>query len=369
MLLLKNAELPFPENKKMQTLSEIEFEEVSGRDGNLGLITLTRPQALNALNQPMINALHQQLTEWESANHIKAVVIRAAEGRAFCAGGDVRSVYERKLKHDSNLTNFFRDEYTLNRCIHDYEKPYIALIDGIIMGGGAGISIHGSHRVASDRMLFAMPETAIGFYPDVGMTYILARLPHQIGYYLGLTGARILLSDCIATGLIDHHVKGDRFPDLIYALADTSFDVDEHETITNVIKSFSVPAENSTLLQQSDVIEKCFSEKTIEKIIHALENTGDNKWNEVASLLKTKSPTSLKVTLHALQEAENLDFDEAIQMEFRLSSQFLQGHDFFEGVRAVLIDKDQTPHWKPATLKEVTADSIKKYFEPLEMEL
>lgn len=353
----------------MQTLSEIEFEEVSGRDGNLGLITLTRQQALNALNQPMINAIHQQLNEWESANHIKAVVIRAAEGRAFCAGGDVRSVYERKLNRDSNLADFFRDEYTLNRCIHDYSKPYIALIDGITMGGGAGISVHASHRVASDRLLFAMPETAIGFYPDVGTTYILARLPHKIGYYLALTGARISLDDCIAAGLIDHHVKSEQFPDLIYALADTSFEVDEHETVTNIIKTFSIPAENSTLLQQSDVIEKCFSEKTIEKIIKALEDMSDNRCNEIVSILKTKSPTSLKVTLRALQEAENLDFDEAIQMEFRLTNQFLQGHDFFEGIRAVLIDKDQTPHWKPATLKEVTTASIKKYFESLEMEL
>jgi enoyl-CoA hydratase len=194
-------------------------------------------------------------------------------------------------------------------------------------------------------------------------------LPHKIGYYLGLTGARISLNDCIAIGLIDHHVKSEQFPDLIYALADTSFEMDEHETITNVIKTFSVPAENSTLLQQSEVIENCFSEKTIEKMIHALENTGDNKWNEVASILKTKSPTSLKVTLHALQEAENLDFDDAIQMEFRISRQFLQGHDFFEGIRAVLIDKDQTPHWKPETLKEVTKASIDKYFEPVEVEL
>jgi len=353
----------------MQTLSEIEFEEVSGRDGQLGLITLTRPQALNALNQTMIQTMYQQLNDWEGANHIKAVVIRAAEGRAFCAGGDVRSVYERKLKHDSNLANFFRDEYTLNRCIHDYQKPYIALIDGITMGGGAGISVHGSHRVASDRLIFAMPETAIGFYPDVGTTYILARLPHKIGYYLGLTGARISLSDCIATGLIDHYVKSEQFPELIYALADTSFDVNEHETITNIIKTFSVPAENSTLLKQREIIENCFSEKTIEKIIKALEDTSDHKWKEVASSLRTKSPTSLKVTLRALQEAENLDFDEAIQMEFRLSNQFLQGHDFFEGIRAVLIDKDQTPHWKPATLKEVTTASIKKYFEPIEMEL
>jgi len=353
----------------MQNISEIAFEEVSGRDGNLGLITLTRQQVLNALNQKMINALDQQLAEWEMANHIKAVVIRAAEGRAFCAGGDVRSVYERKLENDPKLTEFFRDEYRLNRRIHNYPKPYIALINGIAMGGGVGISVHASHRIATDRLLFAMPETGIGFYPDVGTTYVLSRLPHKIGYYLGLSGARISLSDCAAAGLIDYFVKAEQFPELIYALADTPFENDERATVTQVIKKFSVPMENSTLLHQSEIIEKCFSEKTVEKIIHALNHHSNSWCKEVATQLETKSPTSLKVTLHALQKAAELDFNEAIQMEFRLTSHFLEGNDFFEGIRAVLVDKDQSPHWQPATLAEVTTTIVKKYFVPLEMEL
>lgn len=352
----------------MQSISEIEFEEVSGRGGNLGLITLMRQSALNALNDRMINAMNQQLIEWESANHIKAIVIRAAEGRAFCAGGDIRAVYQQKLADDPDLSEFFRDEYTLNRRIHHYPKPYIALLDGITMGGGVGISVHASHRVATDRLLFAMPETGIGFYPDVGTTYILSRLPHKIGYYLGLTGARLSLGDCAAVDLVDYSVKREQFPELIYALADALFENDERATVTRVIKKFSTAMQSSSLLQHAQVIEKCFSEKTVEKIIIALEHH-DTWGKEIAALLKTKSPTSLKVTLHALQEAATLDFDEAIQTEFRMTNRFLMEPDFFEGIRAVLIDKDQAPHWKPATLKEVTTATVKKYFAPVENEL
>ncbi len=368
MLLLKNGQQNFLGNKAVQSISEIEFEEIAGRGGSLGLITLRRQQVLNALNDIMINAINQQLKDWEMANHIKAVVIRAAEGRAFCAGGDIRAVYERKRAHDPKLAEFFRDEYTLNRRIHHYPKPYIALMDGITMGGGVGISVHGSHRIATDRLLFAMPETGIGFYPDVGTTYILSRLPYRFGYYLGLTGARISLSDSAAAGLIDYAVKPEQFPELIYALSDTPFENDARSTVTRVIKKFSVPMNNSNLLQQAKMIETCFSEKTIEKIMAALEKY-DTAGKEIAAILKSKSPTSLKVTLHALQEAENLDFDEAIQTEFRLTNRFLMGHDFFEGIRAVVVDKDQTPHWQPATLKDVTNAAIKKYFAPLEMEL
>ncbi len=353
----------------MQPISEVEFEEVSGRQGNLGLITLNRQQALNALNIKMINAIDFQLAEWEEANHIKAVVIRAAEGRAFCAGGDIRSVYDRKLAHDPKIAEFFRDEYTMNRRIFHYPKPYIALLDGITMGGGVGISVHASHRIATDRLLFAMPETAIGFFPDVGTTYTLSRLPHKLGYYLGLSGARLTLGDAASANLIDHSVPSEKFPELIYALADTSFDTDANSSVTEIIKSFSVPIGNSTLLSQYKIIENCFGKKTIEDIFAALEKQNENWCDELVKILKTKSPTSLKVTLRALQEATELDFNAAIQTEFRLSNHFLQHGDFIEGIRAVLIDKDQTPIWKPATLKEVTPAMVNKYFSPVENEL
>jgi enoyl-CoA hydratase len=353
----------------MDSIPEINFEEISGRDGNLGLITLTRQHVLNALNQVMFNALNQQLTEWEAANHIKAVVIRAAAGRAFCAGGDIRYAYERKMAGDPKLIHFFYDEYRMNRHIHHYSKPYIALLDGITMGGGVGISVHASHRVATNRLVFAMPETAIGFYPDVGTTYILARLPHKIGFYLGLTGARIGLNDGVATGLINYPVKEDIFPDIIYQLADTSFAEDARASVSQVIQSFSMPVDEPSLWEQRDKIENCFNKKTMEEILVALEKDGSQWCHDVATSLKAKSPTSLKVTLRALQEATALEFDSCMQMEYRLTSRFIEQHDFFEGIRAVLIDKDQQPDWKPATLSAVKLAEVKKYFAPLEVEL
>ena len=173
------------------TNDDVIFTEIKGRLGDIGLITLNRPRALNSLTLEMIKAIHRELLAWRKANHIKAVMINAVPGRAFCAGGDLRLTYERMQAKEAHIAHFFWDEYELNCCIFHYPKPYIALLDGITMGGGVGISIHGSHRVATDKLVFAMPETGIGFFPDVGASYFLPRLPHQFGFYLGLTGARI----------------------------------------------------------------------------------------------------------------------------------------------------------------------------------
>jgi len=353
----------------MQTIPEINFEEISGRDGNLGLITLTRTNVLNALNQVMFYALNEQLTEWEAANHIKAVVIRAAEGRAFCAGGDIRSAYERKKTNDPTLSHFFRDEYRLNWHIHHYSKPYIALVDGINMGGGVGISVHASHRVATDRLLLSMPETGIGFYPDVGTTFILSRLPHKIGFYLGLTGARINLNDCMVSGLVDYALNRDSFPELIYKLADTSFDADARASVTEVIQNYVIPAGESVLWEHREEISNCFNKETVEEILFALENQPSQWCHDIATIIKAKSPTSLKVTLQALLDAKKLDFDDCMRMEYRLTSRFIEGHDFFEGIRAAVIDKDHKPQWQPARLEQVTLFDIEKYFVPLEVEL
>ncbi len=358
----------------MYTIPEMSFEEITGRDGNLGLVTLTRVNVLNALNDVMINALSHHLIEWEAASHIKAVVIRAAEGRAFCAGGDIRETWKyqmaekekkeksEKLGDGPRLIDFFRDEYQLNRRIRYYGKPYIALLDGITMGGGAGISMHASHRVATSRLLFAMPETGIGFFPDVGMLHVLARLPDQIGFYLGLTGARIHREDCLALGLVNHAVRAEQFPELIYALADTSLKEEANALVTSVIERFAEPVGSSSLLSNSKEIASCFSEKSVEDIIAALE-ASENSWSQnVAMELRKKSPLSLKVTLKALRKAVKLDFDESIAMEYGLMQHFLQGHDFFEGIRAVLIDRDHQPNWQPATLAAVKMQDVNQYF-------
>jgi len=352
----------------MQSISEIIFEEVSGRNGNLGIITLNRPEALNALNHVMFLAMQKQLTEWENASHIKGVIIKAVPGRAFCAGGDIKHAYQLRDKNDSSLLTFFKDEYDLNRHIYHYSKPYIALLDGITMGGGVGISLHGSHKIGTKNLVFAMPETTIGFYPDVGGTFILANLPDKIGFYLGLTGARVAYNDCLDLNLVNQIVDPNQFPEIIFAIADASFDEDSKSLINSIIKKFKQEIPHSVLLEHKAVIQKTFSKNSIEEIIQALEL--EDEWGQmIASQLKIKSPTSLKVTLEALKKAENADFDTCMQNEFLLTSHFIRGHDFFEGVRAVLIDKDQKPHWKPSRIEEVSKKDVEKYFLPLEQEI
>lgn len=353
----------------MDEIQDVLFEEISGRDGNIGLITLNRPQVLNALNHNMFNVLQYQLTEWEAANQIKAVVIRAAEGRAFCAGGDIRSAYEKKLAKDTTLPYFFRDEYQLNLRIYNYSKPYIALLDGITMGGGAGISINGSHRVATERLSFAMPETGIGFYPDVGGSYFLSRLPYKIGFYLGLVGARISYADCAALGLVNYVVSRENISDILYALADAPLQNNPKMEVSAILETFSASYPASTLLEHTTEIETCFSKNSVEEIIQALSLQQSEWCQQTLALIKAKSPTSLKVTLRALQEGLKVSFNENMRTEYRLTTRFLEGHDFFEGIRAAIIDKDQSPRWQPADLKDVSLNEVEKYFSPLEHEL
>ncbi|MDR3477331.1 MAG: enoyl-CoA hydratase/isomerase family protein [Gammaproteobacteria bacterium] len=353
----------------MEKKSEILFTEVEGIDGNLGLITLNRPEVMNALNQAMFVALGKHLKKWAADSHIKAVVIQAAEGRAFCAGGDIRSAYERKLENDPTLPDFFGEEYRLNKCIYHFPKPYIALMDGITMGGGVGISIHGSHRVATERFVFAMPETRIGFYPDIGASYFLSRLPHKIGLYLGLTGARLAYNDCLELGIVNHVVARDSFPKIIELLAQTSLDKHADATVSELINQFTRATEKSNFMFHQTEIQTCFSKKTVETIIDALEHYPSAWCEEVTNMLILASPTSLKVTLRQLQEGEKLTFDDCMKLEYRLTNRFLKSHDFFEGVRAAIIDKDNKPQWQPAALGDVKAEDIDLYFAPLSKEL
>ncbi|MHB1947637.1 MAG: enoyl-CoA hydratase/isomerase family protein [Gammaproteobacteria bacterium] len=348
-------------------ISEVLFDEIPGFEGNLGIITLNRPKALNALNHAMFIAMDKQLRAWETQANIKAVIIRAAEGRAFCAGGDIRHAYELKQANDPSLAHFFRDEYRLNLRIYHYPKPYIALLDGITMGGGAGVSIHGSQRVATDRLIFAMPETGIGFYPDVGATHFLAQLPYKMGFYLGLTGAKITYADCLALGLVQEVVAQEAIAKIIPALAEHA--LPDKKAATEVLKRFAINPPKSDLLQYKKEIETYFAKNTVEEILTALENDSSEWCQQTAAVIKTKSPTSLKVTLHALQESLHLNFDRAMQMEYGLTTHFIQGHDFFEGIRAVVIDKDQKPKWRPARLADVSSEDVEKYFMPLTEEL
>lgn len=353
----------------MTAYTEVLFEEMAGEGGHLGIITLNRPAVLNSLNHDMILAMHNQLQAWATAVHIKAVIIRAAEGRAFCAGGDIRLAYERAKANDPTAAYFFRDEYQLNRFIFHYPKPYIALLNGITMGGGVGVSIHGSHRIATDNLLFAMPETGIGFFPDVGGTYFLPRLPGKIGFYLGLTGARLKSDDCVGLGIATHKVSSDSLSSIIDALAQTSFSSNPRLSVTEIIERFQLTIQPSTLLAERNAIDTYFSGNTMEELMANLERAKDGIGEEALRTLHKKSPTSLKITLRALQEGQHLSFDDCMSQEFRLTCRFLQGHDFPEGIRAVVIDKDQKPHWIPPTLEGVSQQEIQKYFAPLAHEL
>ncbi|MES2216918.1 MAG: enoyl-CoA hydratase/isomerase family protein [Pseudomonadota bacterium] len=342
----------------MTNAADILFEEITGVGGNLGLITLNRPQVLNALSLNMITSMYAKLTEWDSAAQIKAVVIRA-EGRAFCAGGDIRLAYEIGRAGADN-PEFFDVEYKLNRFIYNFSKPFIALMNGLTMGGGAGISITGSHRVVTRNFSFAMPETGIGFYPDVGMGYFLARMPCKIGFYLGLSGVRITAEDCLALQLVDAMVAPESLEKIIAKLADTK--LQNEVEVNEVINSFALPVGKSELLDHEAEIQTCFSKNTFEEIFNALEHYPTPWCEVVAASINTKSPTSLKVTLRQLQTYGRLQFNECIEFDLRLTRQFLLGHDFYEGIRAAIIDKDQSPNWSPTKMNEVSAAVVEKYF-------
>jgi enoyl-CoA hydratase len=341
------------------------FEELPGKEGKLGLITLNRSQALNALTHEMIVLMHRKLIEWENAHDIKAVVIRAAEGRAFCAGGDLRLVYEKHALNDPTLPNFFRDEYRLNHYLFHYSKPYISFLDGITMGGGAGISINGSHCVGTERLLFAMPETGIGFFPDVGATYFLSRLPYGLGFYLGLTGARLSCDDSLGMKLIHYKILSENLPIVLKALAETPFRGQAHEAVNHILTKFHQEPQLSPLTAYYPFINRYFLKHSVEEILMALEAEGSSWHKETAAILAKKSPTSLKVTLRQLHEGLKRDFDQCMQLEYHLMCHFIQGHDFFEGIRAVLIEKTQSPAWQPAELHAISSTEVEAFFMPL----
>ncbi|ATN85120.1 enoyl-CoA hydratase/isomerase family protein [Coxiella burnetii] len=340
---------------------DILFSEIPGKKGNLGEITLNRPKALNALTGDMCRRLHEQLLGWESDRTIKAVVIKGAGDRAFCAGGDIRTLYMNGKEHLQTAEKFFYDEYRMNAAIFHFKKPYIALLDGITMGGGAGVSVHGSHRVATEQLLFAMPETAIGFFPDVGAGYFLSRCKNNMGYYLGLTGDRIRAGDAKWLGLVNHVIPSEKQDALIEALASAPFSSEDHRQVTDIITEFSIELE-PLLFNQKTLIESCFAAESVEAIVSRLEERNEEWGKTVLETLLSKSPTSLKVTYEHLTRASAMDFNAIMETEFNIALQFLKTPDFFEGIRAVIINKDQSPKWQPMKLEEVTSERVASYF-------
>jgi enoyl-CoA hydratase len=328
------------------------------RRGPLAVVTLDRPQALNALTLAMVAELDRGLRAWADDPTVGAVVIRSAGGRAFCAGGDIRALYDAGRRGDPYVRDFYRAEYRLNHRIKTYGKPFVALIDGIVMGGGVGISVHGSHRVASERSQFAMPETGIGFYPDVGGSWFLPRCPGELGTYLGLTGARIGAPDMLYCGLATHYVPSGAFDSLADALQTGEVD--------SVLARSAGDPGPAPLAARRAVIDRCFAGERVEEIQARLERAGDEWAAETAAILRRKSPTSLKVTLRQLRTGAGLaHFAAAMRMEYRLTRHFMARPDFYEGVRAAVIDKDQAPRWQPAALADVGDDAVAWYFAPL----
>ena len=334
---------------------EIRFE----RRGKAGLVTLTRPKALNAVSHRMVLALTRALESWEADETVDLVVVQA-EGRAFSAGGDIRRVHDAGFSAPESIA-FFADEYRLNARLARFPKPYVSLIDGIVMGGGVGISSHGSHRVMTEKALFAMPEVGIGFFPDIGGSFILSRLKGSYGMYLGLTGARIRVGDCLRARLATHCVPSESLDAVQRALC-------EEGTVERVLKRFhSEPAaetDEGTLF----AIARLFSRQSLGDLMTELRRAADGG-EEIAisslAAIEKASPTSVAVTFRELNTAAMLEFDDCMRMEFRIVNRMIARHDFFEGVRAAVVDKDGSPRWQPSTLADVDDALVESYFAAL----
>jgi enoyl-CoA hydratase len=335
--------------------------------GGLVLVTLNRPDVLNALSLDMIRKLDEGLRAWQRDPGVHAVLVKGAGERAFCAGGDIRALYETLIHRGvEEAVAYYAVEYPMNARLHHFEKPYIAVLDGITMGGGVGVSIHGSYRIVTERTMFAMPETGIGLFPDVGGTHFLPRLPGALGLYLGLTGARIGAADCLHAGVGTHHISPDRLAGLEDALARADLSADTFAAVEGVLDDFRSDAGEANLAGLAPRIDDCFGRPDLAAVFDRLSEEPSGWGPEQLRVLESKSPTSLAVTFRQLQEGRALDFDDAMRLEYRLVHRFMAGHDFPEGVRALIVDKDNRPKWRPDRRDEVSQAEIDGYFAPLE---
>lgn len=337
--------------------------------GAVGCITLDRQRALNSLTLEMIRAMQIQLDAWAEDAKIAAVLIEGGGEKSFCAGGDVVAVRRSRLEEGETgkptklMLDFFGEEYRLNRSIADCPKPYIALLDGVTMGGGVGISVHGDFRIATERTLFAMPETGIGLFPDVGGGWFLPRCPGELGTYLALTGSPVKAADCIYIEAATHFVTSESLPALRGALLALDLSDDAEGRISALLSEYAGSCGDAPLAEHREVIDRAFSHDRIEDILVVLKEHGGRFGEETAGLLAHRSPTSLKVTLEMVRRgARCASLAEDLEMEFTMVQSFMTGKDFFEGVRALLVDKDRDPKWAPAVLEAVTEDMVAAYF-------
>jgi enoyl-CoA hydratase len=326
--------------------------------GSAGIIRLNRPRALNSLTLPMVQSMKRAMDDFCEDSDIGCVILTGEGERGLCAGGDIRVIHDAGKAGDGDVTRFWREEFPLNYAISRFPKPYVALMDGIVMGGGVGLSAHGSYRVVTERTRLAMPETGIGYFPDVGASWLLPQAPGECGTWLGLTGSEIGAADAIHAGLADFQVPSDALPELIEALCL----VKAPDAVGSVIERFSVASSGEFLNRHQELIDDIFRFDSVEKIIHALESRTDEFSLQTLQTLQKRSPTSLKLTLRLLRLGrQSSGLVECLDREFAAGAEILRQHDFYEGVRAALIDKDRNPQWKPALLAEVKDVDIDRF--------
>jgi enoyl-CoA hydratase len=327
--------------------------------GRAAHITLNRPKALNALSHAMVRRIDEALTAWKDDPAVETVVITGAGERGLCAGGDIRAVHDDARDGDGTASAaFWRDEYHLNARIARYPKPYVAVMDGIVMGGGVGISAHGSVRVVTERSRVAMPETGIGFAPDIGGTYLLALAPGELGTHLALTGAQIGAADALLCGLADHYMPSAALRHFVADLAEMP--------VEQAVARHVQPSPPGELAGRREWIDASFAADRVEEIVQRLFAHGDPAAKDTAETLLTKSPTALKVTLAAVRRARRLGaLEPVLDQEYRVSCAALSTPDLVEGIRAQIIEKDRSPRWSPATLGEVSDADVERFFTPL----
>jgi enoyl-CoA hydratase len=331
-------------------------------DGGVGFLTLNRPKAINSLTHSMVSEMHKTLTAWEQDDAVRAVVLSGAGERGLCAGGDIVAIYHSARGDGTEAREFWYDEYLLNGYIGRYPKPYVALMDGIVMGGGVGVSAHGSVRVVTDTTKMAMPEVGIGFIPDVGGTYLLSRAPGRLGQHAAITGAPFDGADAIALGFADHYVPHENLAEFRQTIID--------DGVEAALDAHAIEPPASNLLAQRSWVDKCYAGETVTDILAALRGHDAGPANDAANLIAGRSPVSLSVALEAVRRAAKLDtLEDVLRQEYRTAYGSLRSHDLVEGIRAQVIDKDRNPKWSPASLAAVTTADVEAYFAPADREL
>ncbi len=329
-------------------------------EGSVAHLRLNRPKAIHALNLPMCEAITAALEDWRADTAIEAIILDHAEGRGFCAGGDIRMLADSGSGDGSDARAFFATEYRMNHRLFTYVKPIVAFMDGITMGGGVGIALPCRYRVATENTKFAMPETGIGLFPDVGGGWYLSRLPGRIGQYLALTGHRLNGAECLALGLATHYLTADRLDE-----AKTRIAADP-QAIDATLDALAAPAPDAPLLAHRDAIDRLFAADDLETILAALDADGGD-WAQVQrTTLATRSPQAMKVSLKLLLDGAQMPtFEDEMRQEYAVAVHVVQRPDFAEGVRALIVDKDNAPRWNPATPAEVSDHMIDRIFAPL----